>query len=369
MDQAVTNASPPRQGRPSSGSRLAEPSRTVFLKHRATRGDVGRYVATRAPASSAEKAPEKAPPLTKKSVLLAFGGASIASSSSSCRGVSSARTTSSSSKTTASGTGARLQSTRSDASLLATWPTHEPTASTRTTYSPGPSGTNVSLEPSAICAPAAKSRRHAAASEASRSGGGGGGGGDGGGGGKSYLRIHSGMLSSMASRSTSGAGGASGSTHGVYGTGTVAFGARVKNHRCVTKGLSHVSGGTVVLTRETFSSLACPIPGSASYALSPRSIDTFASSNRRLLSTTSSHAVAGVAETFPPGAAASAAARATARVKETRSESTHAGGWNANVSQCGGGGGGGDGAGDGAGGGDGGDGGGGGGGQTYRASA
>jgi hypothetical protein len=56
------------------------------------------------------------------------------------------------------------------------------------------------------------------------------------------------------------------------------------------------------------------------------------------------------------------------RTNETRSESTHAGGWNANVSQCGGGGDGGDGGGDGVGGGDGGDGGGDGGGQTYRAS-
>ena len=240
---------------------------------------------------------------------------------------------------------------------------HEPMASTRTTYSPGPSGTNVSFEPSTMGAPAAKSRRHETASESSRSGGGGGGGGDGGGGGKSYLRIHSGMLSSMASGSTSGAGGAVGSTHGVYGTGTVAFGARTMRHWCVTNGLSHVSGGTVVLTRDTFSSLACPSPGFSSYACSPRSCETFASSNRLLLSTTSSHAFD--TETLPP---ASVVERSTMRTNETRSESTHAGGWNANVSQCGGGGDGGDGGGDGAGGGDGGDGGGDGGGQTYRAS-
>ena len=361
-DQTVTNASPPRHGRPSSGSRLNEPSRIVFLKHRGVFGDTAAYVDTRAPASSAEKkAREGVPEL----VTVSFVGGGPETRASARRGVSSARTTSSASNTAAAGTGASLQSTRSDASLLAVWPAHEPTASTRKTYSPGPSGTNVSFEPRAMGEPAAKSRRQAAASEASRSGGGGGGGGDGGGGGKSYLRIHSGMLSSMASRSTSGAGGASGSTHGVYGTGTVALGARVTRQVCVTKGLSHVSGGTVVLTRDTFSSTACPIPGSASYASSPRSRDTFASSNRRLLSTTSSHASA--AEAFAP--AAELPARATARTNETRSESTHAGGWNANVSQCGGGGDGGDGGGDGPGGGDGGDGGGDGGGRTYRASA
>ena len=266
MDHVVTKVSPPRHGRPSSGSRLAAASRTVFLKHRAARGSAAAYIATRAPASSAEKLRS---PVRATSRGERFGGPVVSTSSN--RGVSDARTTSSVSKTAASGTGGSLQSTRSDASLLAAWPRHEPTASTRTTYSPGPSGTNVNLDPSAMGAPAAKSRRHAGASEASKSGGGGGGDGDGGGGGKSYLRIHSGMLSSMAFGSTSGAGGASGSTHGVYGTGTVAFGARTMRHRCVTKGLSHVSGGTVVLTRDTFSSLACPIPGSASYAPSPKS--------------------------------------------------------------------------------------------------
>ena len=55
-DQTVTNASPPRHGRPSSGSRLAEPSRTVFLKHRGVFGAAAAYVAVRSPASSAEKA-------------------------------------------------------------------------------------------------------------------------------------------------------------------------------------------------------------------------------------------------------------------------------------------------------------------------
>ena len=190
--------------------------------------------------------------------------------------------------------------------------------------------------------------------------GGGGGGGDGGGGGKSYLRIHKGMLSSIAFGSTTGAGGADGSTHGLYGTGTVGAGACVMYHRCVTNGLSQKLSGTVVLTRETFSSLACPWPGSSSYFPSSRSRETFLSSNRRLLSTISSQVC--TVETLPP---TSVTVRSTRRTKLTRKLSKHAGGWNGNTAQLGGGGDGGEGGGDGVGGGDGGDGGGEGGGHLY----
>ena len=279
---------------------------------------------------------------------------------SSQNGISYRKTTSFTSNTVASGTGAWLQSTLKLAALLATCPIQDPIASTLSTYVPGPSGRKVSLLPDMTVALFVYDGRHSMASDSSRSGGGGGGGGDGGGGGKSYLRIHKGMLSSIAFGSTTGAGGADGSTHGLYGTGTVGAGACVMYHRCVTNGLSQKLSGTVVLTRETFSSLACPWPGSSSYFPSSRSRETFLSSNRRLLSTISSQVC--TVETLPP---TSVTVRSTRRTKLTRKLSKHAGGWNGNTAQLGGGGDGGEGGGDGVGGGDGGDGGGEGGGHLY----